>query len=288
MKNKEKRKGIDLTLIIGKRSNLSKKLFDNLNNCILVSSHDVEHNIYSLFEEYKNDVINIIFNNFQSSVLLNDNSDLSDYIIKSILNTSKVLTFLIANNIKINKIIYTSSSSVYGNNKFCSESDQVQPMNLQGALKIANEELIKRFCAENNISYIITRIFNMYGGNDNFSIISKMKNAYLHNEELSIINDGIGIRDYIHIDDVVDTYKILLDDENNNSQILNIASGDSKKLIDIFNILIKNDILINTVNIQRKEIAISVANIELLNKLINTKKFIKVEDYLLEELINEK
>lgn len=287
MQNKEKLKGIDLTLIIGKRSNLSKKLFDKLDNSILVSSHDIENNMNNIFKDYKNNVINIIFNNFQSSILLNDNSDFNDYITKSILNTSKILTFLIANNIKINKVIYTSSSSVYGNNKFCSESDQVKPVNLQGALKIANEELIKRFCVNHNISYTITRIFNMYGGNDNFSIISKIKNAYLNNEELNIINDGMGIRDYIHIDDVVEVYKILLENTNKIPQTLNIASGNGKKLFDILNILNKNKIYINTNNIQREEINVSIANIELLSKIVNVEEFVDVKDYLLYEVKNK-
>lgn len=284
IQNIEKVKGVTLTLIIGKRSNLSKKLFASLDNSILVASHDIENNMSDIFKNHKNKIINIIFNNFQSSILLNDNSDFNDYITKSILNTSKVLTFLIANNIQINKVIYTSSSSVYGNNKFCSESDQVKPMNLQGALKIANEELIKRFCVDHNISYTITRIFNMYGGNDNFSIISKIKNAYLNNEELNIINDGMGIRDYVHIDDVTEVYKILLYNTSKIPQILNIASGNGKKLFDILNILSKNRIYINTNNIQREEINASIADIELLNQLVDIQDFINVQDYLLKKL----
>lgn len=43
----------------------------------------------------------------------------------------------------------------------------------------------------------------MYGGNDNFSIISKIIKAYKNNEEL---NNGNAIRDFIHIEDVVDIY----------------------------------------------------------------------------------
>ena len=118
------------TIIIGKRSNLSKKLFNVLDNCILVPTSDIENNISSLIQLVGNDEINLVLNNFQTSTHLYDNTNFVDYINKAILNTAKVLKFLIENNIIIKKLIYTSSSSVYGNNKFCSESDDGTPLAL--------------------------------------------------------------------------------------------------------------------------------------------------------------
>jgi len=277
-----------MTLIIGKRSNLSKEISKKCNDCILISTSDIENNLDYFLQYCKNNSVNIIFNNFQSSVLLNDNTNFDEYIVKSLLNTSKILTFLVNRNVKINKIIYTSSSSVYGNNKFCSEQDQVKPINFQGALKVTNEELIKRFCIEHNINYTITRVFNMYGGDDNFSIISKIKNAYVNKTILNVINDGKGLRDYIHINDVVKIYKLLLDDKNKTPKILNIASGQSKRIFDILNFLNKNNISIDTNTTQREEINISIADVDLLNQFIDTDNFTDVEKYLLEELNNKK
>ena len=118
-----------MTLIIGKRSNLSKEIFKKCNDCILISSSDIEQNLDTILQYCKDSYINIIFNNFQFSAFLNDNTNFNEYIVKSLLNTSKMLTFLVNKNIKINKIIYTSNSSVYGNNKFCSEQNPVKPMN---------------------------------------------------------------------------------------------------------------------------------------------------------------
>lgn len=273
-----------MTLIIGKRSNLSKSLFEHLSSCVLVSSSEVENNLDSILNYCKSDGINIIFNNFQASTLLNDNEDFTDYITKSILNTSRILSFLINNNIRINKLIYTSSSSVYGNNKFCSEIDQVKPMNLQGALKVANEELIKRFCLQHNIEYTITRVFNMYGGDDQFSIISKIKDCYLKNKVLNIINGGIAIRDYIHIDDVVHVYKVLIDGQIKFPPILNIASGNGKRVIDFISNLKSKGLALKTNTIQRDEISASVADVTLLNEIIDVEKFLDVKNFLFNEL----
>lgn len=272
-----------MTIVIGKRSNLSQLLEKNIQNIFLVSTNKIEVNLDKVLENIENKKINIIFNNFQPSILLNDNSNFNGYLNNAILNTSKVLTYLIKNNVRIEKIIYTSSSSVYGNNKFCSENDQVKPMSLQGALKVTAEELIKRFCTEHKINFTIARIFNMYGGSDNFSIISKIKNTYYNKGVLNIINEGKSIRDYIHIDDVVKVYQSLLK-KDKLPNILNIASGNGKRVSDILTFLEKKGLTIKTKNLTREEISASIADISALNEVINTEEFIDIKDYLYEEL----
>ena len=119
----------------------------------------------------------------------------------------------------------------------------------------------------------------MYGKDDNFSIISKIKNAYLNKEKLNIINEGKGLRDYIHIDDVVNIYKLLLNSKNKAPKILNIASGNSKRIFDILNILNKNNIYIDINNKQKEEINTSVANIDLLNNFIDIENFVVLNIY---------
>ena len=271
------------TLIIGKRSNLSNRLFDCLGNSILISSKDIADNIDILFE-YTNNKLNIIFNNFQASTLLNNNIGYDEYIVKAILNTSKILTYIQNKKIKINKIIYTSSSSVYGNNGYCTESDSVNPISLQASLKIANEELIKRFCYINKIRYTIVRLFNMYGGNDKFSIVSKIQNAYFHHEKLNVINNGNAVRDYIHIDDVVRIYIKLLNKSDNIPSVLNVAKGEGQRLLDILNDLSNKGIKVQTNNIIKNEILTSIANVSKLNTLINTNDFVDVKNFLNNEI----
>lgn len=272
------------TIIIGKRSNLTLSLSKQLDKTILFSSSVQENNLANFCNKRINeDNVSIVFNNFQTSRHLYDNINLDKYIDTSIYATSKVLMQLDKAKVNINKIIYTSSSSVYGNNKFCSETDQVMPMSLQAALKVANEELIKRFCEARDISYTIARIFNMYGGADKFSVISKIKNSYVHKEVLNIINGGVSMRDYVYINDVVNVYIKLLKIENL-PKILNIASGNGKRVHDILNFLKLKGIQIQTANTQRDELKASIANIDLLNTLVDTTDFIQVEDYLLKEL----
>lgn len=268
--------------IIGKGSNLSSFLSKKIINSKLISSREILTNIEELNVLKDNLPINIIFNNFQPATKLNEFFNLENYVVNSILTTSKVLDFIKNNQIKVNKIIYTSSSSVYGNNILCNENDELKPMNLHASLKVANEKLVEKFCIENSIDYTIARIFNMYGGDDNFSIISKIIKAYKNNEELNIINNGNAIRDFIHIEDVVDIYSKILDKKD--IKILNIGSGNGSSIKNILDFLNNHNIKIKTKNIQREELKISTADISKLKELLKKDTFFGVEDYLKKEL----
>lgn len=264
-----------LTIIIGKNSNLSSQLSSRLNNSISISSRDIFNNI-NILEEYKNRRINIIFNNFQPATQLNNLDNSSEYITNSILITSMVLDYFI--DTSINKIIYTSSSSVYGSNILCNEEDELKPMNLHASLKVANEKLIEKYCTQRDIDYTIARIFNMYGGNDNFSIVSKIIKAYRDNEEITIVNNGNAIRDFIYIDDVVFIYIKLL--KVKDIKVINVGTGNGSSIKNILDFLANNNIMIKTNNIYIDELKTSTADIQLLQSITKKDDFIKIEEYL--------
>ncbi|MCX6077383.1 MAG: SDR family oxidoreductase [Campylobacterales bacterium] len=268
-----------LNIIIGKSSNLSNALSVALNNAVTVSSRELMEDV-NILEKYKNQNINLIFNNFQPATELNTLHSAEKYITNAILITAKVLDYFKTSS--INKIIYTSSSSVYGNNILCHEKDELKPMNLHASLKVANEKLIEKYCSDNNIDYTIARIFNMYGGHDNFSIISKIVKSYKTHQQLTIVNNGNAIRDFIHIDDVVEVYAKLLNSKN--VPILNIGIGNGISIKTILDYLKNNKIDISVDNITKNELKISTADNQLLINLTGKKTFKEVQQFLKEEL----
>ncbi len=267
------------TIIIGKSSNLSNVLTAALKGAVAVSSRELMEDV-NILEKYKNIKINLIFNNFQPATELNTLESAQKYVTNSILVTAKVLDYF--KDTQINKIIYTSSSSVYGNNILCHEKDELKPMNLHASLKVANEKLIEKYCSDNNIDYTIARIFNMYGGDDNFSIISKIIKAYKTNQQLTIVNNGNAIRDFIHIDDVVEVYVEFL--KCKNSPIVNIGTGNGISIKTILDYLKNNKIDISVDNITKNELKISTADNQLLISLTGKKTFREVQQFLKEEL----
>lgn len=272
-----------INVIIGKRNNLSICLNKNLpdSKVFSVKSFLSQKKGYPIY--LNKNKFNLIYNNFYKSSLLSNPKSFSDLVDKSIYETSKTLEYLTKNNLNPNKIIYTSSSSVYGNNKFCNEKDLPQTFNLQSSLKLANEELFKKFCYERNIQLIITRIFNMYGGNDEFSIISKILDSIKNKRKIIIYNKGKTIRDYVHIEDVTAAYIRILD-RCKTSAIINIASGKGINFLEIQKIISKSGIKINYEFKNKNEVIASIADTSFLNKFINVSKFRSIKSFFEAEL----
>jgi UDP-glucose 4-epimerase len=271
-----------LNIIVGKRSNLSNHLLDSLDNAIAISSSQAIEALSQL-DWSQIDKVNLILNQFQPATRLNDLSSPTEYIDNAISTTANILMFIKDKSSKVNKVVYTSSSSVYGNNESCIETDVPQPLSLHATLKLANEKLVSQFCSAEDIDYTIARVFNMYGGNDEFSIVSKIIKAYKNQHSISLINDGNAIRDFIHISDVVEAYKIIL--TSSDIDVVNVASGHGKSVRIILDYLHERDIEISTSNIERDEISVSIANNAILKTMLASHyRFESVEDHVLSEL----
>ena len=261
------------TYIIG-TGYLSEKLSKKINNSKVYSANDFKKNI-SLINKSKNK-IKLILNSFYSSRKLNSLTSYKFFVEKSILEIAEILDLLDSRLIK--KILYTSSSSVYGsiNNKIAIPDQNNRY--IYSSLKLSGETLIKNFCSKKKIDLDICRIFNLYGPNDNFSIISKLKLTLKNKKEkITLYNNGNSVRDFIHVDDVVKIYKKTL--LKKGSSIIDIGIGKGLKIVDILNQLkiSKNKILYKKSFIN--EISNSIANNKDYIKRLNISKFKKIEDY---------
>ena len=114
-------------IIIGKRSNLSQNLRNKLQNSYVISSEEIINLKLDLNKNVGR--INLIINSFYPSIKLQNPIDYNEFIEKSLLILTKILNYFELK--RINKIIYTSSSSIYNlNNNF----------NLYGS-KLSNREI---------------------------------------------------------------------------------------------------------------------------------------------------
>ena len=86
--------------------------------------------------------------------------------------------------------MYTSSSSVYGSIGGKIDFSDKNNRLIYSSLKIAAENLFKNFCTKNKINFDICRVFNIYGPNDNFSIVSKLVELKNSNKKIQIFNNG--------------------------------------------------------------------------------------------------
>ena len=216
------------TIILGKRSYLSNKLGLNIPFSTLYSVNEFKEFCTSNKKRF-----NLIINIFYPSSQLSEINNYHNFFDLSVNNLSSVLDKI--NHKHINKIIYTSSSSVYGSINDHNYLNDANNRQLYSSTKLLNEITLNNYCQKNNIQLIIARLFNMYGQNENFSIIHKLIENINNKKKITIYNNGNSIRDFIHVDDVCKIYLGLLNSKKSN--IYDIGSGLGIKIKDIINFL---------------------------------------------------
>ncbi len=152
--------------------------------------------------------------------------------------TINVLKACIQN--KIGKIIFASSASVYGNcNELpINEETNTNPTSPYGSSKLSAENEIKKIADEFGIRYIILRMFNVYGKGQKkqyAGVISKFLKNISENKEIVIFGDGKQTRDFISINDVVESFDCAIKSKTNGTY--NIASGISVSINELAQIM---------------------------------------------------
>ena len=189
--------------------------------------------------------------------------------------TQNVLDSCSSHNIP--KLIVMSSAAIYQNSdSIVSESSNTEPSSPYGQSKLDME----KFTIQSKISYVILRLFNVYGNKQTNGVIANFKKNISENKPLTIFGDGNAIRDFIHVDDVVDG--IILSIESK-SGIYNIAGGTGISINNLAKLMIQ--LSDNTSKIIHKsartgEILYSVANIAKSQKELGFKSKISLNDGL--------
>ena len=72
--------------------------------------------------------------------------------------------------------------------------------------------MILNFANKKKKNYYILRLFNLYGDTrDEFSFIEKLIRLKKSNQKINLINNGNSIRDFIHVKDIAQIYKLLIE-----------------------------------------------------------------------------
>lgn len=179
---------------------------------------------------------------------------------------------------KIPRLVFVSSCAVYGECMDTIEEMKPCPISINGIVKLLNERIIEAYCQKNNIKFEIYRIFNMYGGNDHFSVLNHLEKTVENKSEFRLNNYGISQRDFIHVEDVAKIMLKLLEREHS-YRYLNIGTGVSTRIIEIVNIVKKKHPSLRIKNTSVTEAEYSRANITKLFSLIKY-DFVNVLDFV--------
>lgn len=156
--------------------------------------------------------------------------------------TIKLLKSAVDNDVK--KIIFSSSSSVYGQNKNMplKETEQPMPMSPYAASKASCELYLKAFYDSYGLNYVSLRYFNVFGpGQDKNSqyaaVIPNFISSILEGKQPEIYGDGEQTRDFIFIKDVVRANVNAAESDFNG--IINVASGEKLSINQLYEIVRK-------------------------------------------------
>ena len=145
--------------------------------------------------------------------------------------TQNVLDSCNSNN--ISKIIVISSAAVYQNSdNSIDETSITEPLSPYGQSKLDMENIT----IQSKINYAILRLFNVYGNGQNHGVIITFKKNITEKKPLIIFGDGKSIRDFIHIDDVINGVILSIESK---SGIYNIASGNGTSISNLAKLLIQ-------------------------------------------------
>ncbi len=205
--------------------------------------------------------------------------DPAGYIKVNITGTQKVHDFMQAQGIK--KIVFASSSSVYGNNKKMpfSEDDNVDnPISPYAYTKKAGELMNYTLHHLYNIDVINLRFFTVYGPGQRPDLaIHKFVKKIANNQPLVLFGDGQTARDYTYVDDTVaGIYSALQYCLNNTGLYTTINLGNNKpvklnELVDIIYDEMGKEKNVLYQAMQAGDVDITFADITKADKLLNYK-----------------
>ena len=145
----------------------------------------------------------------------------------------------------VERIVYSSSASVYGNALVTPMSED-HPFNNRttyGATKIANEQMFRAIYEQHKMPYIGMRYMNIYGPRMDYegfyvSVIMKVLDRIFANEAPVIFGDGSQMYDFIYVDDVAEA-NILGMKTDCADEFFNIGMGVGTTINELVDILLE-------------------------------------------------
>ena len=192
------------------------------------------------------------------------------------------------------KVVYASSSSVYGNpiKIPIEESDEKNPINPYAETKLKKEELAIKY-SEMGVSVIGLRYFNVFGKGQSkeYAGVLKLFLERIRDKLPPKINgDGTQFRDFVYVKDVVNANIMSMNSDVNHA-FFNVGTNTSITILDLAKTIIKSSGL----NLEpifgpalEGDVQKTKANIDLIKEKIGWKPTIVLEEWINEIISTNK
>ena len=143
----------------------------------------------------------------------------------NVTGTKNVLEACVAN--AVNKVVFTSSSEVYGDNGATpvSETSVLRPRSVYAVSKLAGEEYVKAYAARYGFGYTILRPFNVYGpGQREEFVIPRFLRAAIEGRAPLVYGTGQQVRAFCSVDDIVEGLTLALFSPDAAGEVFNLGN----------------------------------------------------------------
>lgn len=201
-----------------------------------------------------------------------------DYIENNIYSYLNILEY--AKDSNLERIIYASTSSVYGGNQklpFTETDEVINPLQFYAVTKRTNELMSQAYSSLYGVKSIGLRFFTVYGpfGRPDMALFLFTKNI-INNLPIKVFNHGKHMRNFTYVDDIVDGVISAAINEPNiplkNHEIFNLASEEQIDLMDFIKeieINLGKKAIMEFLPLQKGDVPSTAADISKMQKTFN-------------------
>lgn len=234
-------------------------------------------------EVFEREKIDAVMQFAADIVVAESETDPLKYYDNNVYGTVALLKSMLNNNVK--NIIFSSTAAVYGNTEAVpvTEDIPVAPISPYGRTKAFVEQILEDCHRAYGMNYCVFRYFNVSGAHEKYPIgqVVKQNTALIpiilevaagERESIQVFGDdydtkdGTGVRDFIHVVDLVDAHILGLNKLfKNESAIYNLGNGQGFTVMEMIEAARKvtgHPIPIDIIERRPGDIAISIASSE--------------------------
>jgi len=198
----------------------------------------IQDDINNLFT-YENLNIDMVYHLAASADIRKSYADPLSDSNNNIIATNLLLEYLRKND--IGKLVFTSSSAVYGehNRKMCEDELYLNPKSIYGVSKLCNELYMKTYCKIYGIKVFIFRLSNISGKYISSHVIVDFYNKLKKNKyRLEILGNGLQRRSFLSVVDCVKGLTFIpMVKRNHWVNVFNMGNIDDVSIIDLAGIV---------------------------------------------------